>query len=50
MYVPAASPDIVVLVPDPVVVVPPGVLVKVQVPVAGKPSKTTLPVAIVHVG
>ena len=40
----------VVLVPVPVEVVPPGVLVKVQVPVAGKPFKTTLPVATAHVG
>ena len=39
-----------VLVPDPVVVVPPGVLVKVQLPVAGKPLKTTLPVATEQVG
>ena len=31
-------------------VVPPGVFVKVQRPVAGKPLKTTLPVAKVHVG
>ena len=50
VYVPAASPDIVVVVPVPVVVVPPGVLVKVQVPEAGKPFKTTLPVATVQVG
>ena len=38
-----------VLVPVPVVVVPPGVLVNVQVPVAGKSLKTTLPDAIAHV-
>ena len=50
VYVPAASPDIVVLVPVPAVVVPPGDLVKVQVPEAGKPFKTTLPVATVQVG
>ena len=50
VYVPAARPDIVVFVPDPVEVVPPGVLVSVHVPVAGKPIKSTLPVAIVHVG
>jgi hypothetical protein len=31
-------------------VVPPGVLVNVQVPVAGKPFKTTFPVAEAHVG
>ena len=38
------------LVPVPVVVVPPGVLVKVHVPKAGIPLKTTLPVAIAQVG
>ena len=32
------------------VVVPPGVLVKVQLPVAGKPFKTTLPVDTEQVG
>jgi hypothetical protein len=32
------------------VVVPPGVLVNIQVPDAGKPLKTTLPVAIAQVG
>ena len=32
------------------VVVPPGVLVKVHVPVAGNPDKTTLPVASAQVG
>jgi hypothetical protein len=40
----------VLLVPVPVVVVPPGVFVNVQVPVAGKPFNTTLPVDITHVG
>ena len=34
----------------PVVVVPPGVLVKVHVPVAGKPLNTILPVPIAQVG
>ena len=38
------------LVPDPVVVVPPGDLVSVHVPVAGNPDKTTLPVATLQVG
>ena len=36
--------------PVPVVVVPPGVLVKVHVPEAGKPLKITDPVATAHVG
>ena len=40
----------VVLVPVPVVVVPPGVLVSVHVPLAGKPLNTTLPVGTEHVG
>jgi hypothetical protein len=38
-----------VLVPVPLVV-PPGVLVRVHVPDAGKLLRTTLPVAAVHVG
>ena len=38
------------MVPVPVVVVPPGDLVKVQLPVAGKAFKITLPVAKAHVG
>ncbi|MCX6223866.1 MAG: hypothetical protein NTV01_03825, partial [Bacteroidia bacterium] len=45
VYIPAAKPDIVVVVPVPVLVVPPGVLVNVQVPLPGKPDKSTLPVA-----
>jgi len=40
----------VVVVPVPVFVVPPGVRVKVHVPVAGKPFKTTLPVDTEQVG
>jgi len=48
--VPAASPFIVVLVPEPVVIVPPGVRVNVQVPDDGSPFNTTLPVATAHVG
>ena len=44
VYVPAGIPVTLVLVPVPVVMVPPGDLVKVQVPVAGKPFKATLPV------
>ena len=38
------------LVPEPVVVVPPGDLVRVHVPVAGNPFNTTLPVATLQVG
>ena len=40
----------VVEVPVPVVFVPPGLRVSVQVPVAGRPLSTTLPVATVQVG
>ena len=50
VYVPAARPVIVVLAPEPVVVIPPGFLVKVQFPVAGSPVKTTFPVGIEQVG
>jgi hypothetical protein len=50
VYVPAVSPEIVMVVPDPDVVVPPGVLVNVHAPVAGKPFITTLPEGTVHVG
>jgi hypothetical protein len=42
--------DTVELVPVPVVVVPPGVRIKVQLPVTGKPFNTTLPVATAQVG
>ena len=48
VYVPADSPLMVVLDPEPDVV-PPGVLVIVQLP-DGNPLRTTLPVAREHVG
>jgi len=48
--VPAGNPVTVVLVPEPDVVVPPGVRVRVQVPLDGNPDNTTLPVSSVHVG
>jgi len=50
VYCPDGSPVMVVLVPFPDVVVPPGDLVNVQVPCAGKLFKTTLPVDVAHVG
>lgn len=50
MYVPGESPVIIVLEPVPLVMDAPGVLIKVQVPVAGNPFKVTLPVATVQVG
>lgn len=40
----------VVVVPVPVVIAPPGDLVSVQVPDEGKPLNATLPVATMHVG
>jgi hypothetical protein len=40
----------VVLVPVPVVVILPGVLVRVHVPEEGKPFNTTLPVATLQEG
>ena len=49
VYVPVASADIVVVVPEPVVVVPPGDLVNVQFPV-GKLFNSTLPVDTEQVG
>ena len=46
----AFRPVIIVLVPIPEVVVPPGVCVMIHVPVAGRPLNITLPVAVEHVG
>lgn len=50
VYVPEGRPDIVVDVPVPEVVTAPGDLVNNHVPFAGKPFKTTLPVATAHAG
>jgi hypothetical protein len=50
VYVFGASPLIVVLVPDPVVITPPGVRVSVHVPVPGNPVRTTLPVVTEQLG
>jgi hypothetical protein len=50
VYEPAGSPETVVLVPVPEVVTLPGVRVSVQVPLAGNPVITTLPVADEQVG
>ena len=47
---PVAKPEIVVVMPLPVVVTLPGVLVNVQVPDAGKLLRVTLPVVEVHEG
>jgi hypothetical protein len=50
VYVPAYNPGMVMLVPEPVVIIPPGFRVKVHIPDAGRPLNTTLPVDCVHVG
>jgi hypothetical protein len=50
LYVPAPSVEIVVLVPVPVEVMPPGYLVNVHSPVAGMFSRRMLPVASPQVG
>ena len=50
VYVLAASDEMVVLVPVPVVVIPPGERVSVHVPVDGRFESTTLPVETEQVG
>jgi hypothetical protein len=50
VYVFAARPVIVAVVPVPVDVTLPGVLVSVHVPAAGNPPSTTEPVAVAQVG
>lgn len=47
---PDGRPDIVTFVPVPFVVAPPGMSIRVHVPVAGKPVRRTPPVEILHVG
>ncbi len=49
LYVPAASPVMVLLVPVSIVGIPPGILVSIHGPDEGKPFKTTLPVATAQV-
>ena len=50
VYVPSGRFEMVILVPDPVVEALPGVRIRVQEPVAGRPDNTTLPVETVQVG
>jgi hypothetical protein len=50
VYVPSIKPEIVLFVPDPGVVIPPGARVRVHVPLEGKPLKSTPPVETVQVG
>jgi hypothetical protein len=50
LYVFAASPVTVILVPVPVVVMLPGFLVRVHVPEEGRPLRATLPVATSQAG
>ena len=47
---PCAKPEIVAVVPVPVVVILPGLRVNVHVPLDGKPLRVTLPVDILQVG
>lgn len=49
-YVPGVIPEMVALVPVPVVVTAPGVLVNVHVPDAGSPFITTEPEGTAHEG
>lgn len=50
VYIPSAKFETIVLVPDPGIVIPPGVRIRVQVPEAGNPFNNTLPVDAVQVG
>ena len=50
VYVPAGSAEIVVVVPVPEIVTPPGFLVNIQLPASGNPLKAAVPVDIAHVG
>jgi hypothetical protein len=50
VYVPDGSAEIVVAVPVPEIVTPPGFMVNVQLPAAGNPLRNTLPADIAHVG
>jgi hypothetical protein len=50
LYVPELRPEIVVLVPVPVLIIPPEVLLTIQVPDVGRPFRTTLPVERLQVG
>ena len=47
---PDGSVETVAAAPEPEISTPPGLLVNIQVPVAGSPLKTTLPVDIAQVG
>lgn len=49
LYVPAVTPDTVVLVPVPFVITAPGLRINVHEPVEGNPLSTTLPVGTVQV-
>ena len=50
VYVPDRRVKTVVVLPEPETVTPPGVLVKVQLPVDGRLLKATPPIDIAHVG
>ena len=50
VYAPGANPEMVVIIPVPLVVTPPGLRVSVHMPLEGKPFNTTLPVPAEQVG
>jgi len=50
VYVPALRPEIVFVLPEPDIVLPPGNVLMIQLPVAGKLLSTTLPVGTSNVG
>ena len=50
MYVPGGMAETVRVAPDPVIDTFPGILVRVQLPVAGSPLNAALPVDSAHVG
>lgn len=50
VHVPDGTPVSVLVVPIPVVVNPPGIRVRVHIPVEGNPLNPTLPVATAQVG
>jgi hypothetical protein len=50
VYVPSGRFEMIIPVPDPVVVILPGARVNVHVPVEGNPDNVALPVDTVHVG
>jgi hypothetical protein len=50
VYIPSGRFGMIILIPDPVVVILPGARVNIHVPVEGNPDNVALPVDTVHVG